>query len=127
MIMATFTLRSSVLRVTVDSADEAVDLDIRLSEGVVTKIDTIAVTGNKAFSDSVVLHRLELKPGDHLQTQKIREGMLAMAMLYADSGYLSAAVSPEVSVDSNIHVASIHLSTFAKGCDIRSSRSRSAA
>ncbi len=99
--------RFSDSRVTADSADEAVDLYIRLSEGVVTKIDTIAVTGNRAFADSVVLHRLDLKPGDHLQTQKIRDGMLAMAMLYADSGYLSAAVSPEVSVDSNIHVASI--------------------
>jgi outer membrane protein insertion porin family len=48
-----------------------------------------------------------LKPADHLQTQKIRDGMLAMATLYADSGYLSAAVAPEVSVDSNIHVASL--------------------
>ena len=94
-------------KVTADSADEAVDLHIRISEGVVTKLDSIAVTGNKVFVDTTLLDRVDLRPGDPLQTQKIRDGMLAMVTLYADSGYLSAAVAPVVSVDSNIHVASL--------------------
>jgi outer membrane protein insertion porin family len=94
-------------RVTVDSADEAVDLYIRMTEGVVTKIDSIRVDGNRAFSDTTLLYRVDLKSGQHLYTQKIHDGMLSMATLYADSGYLSATVTPEAQVDSNVHLASL--------------------
>lgn len=94
-------------RVTADSADESVDIYIRLFEGVVTKIDSIGLEGNKAFTNDVLLELLDLKPGDHMLSPNIRAGMLSMATLYADSGYLSAAVAPEINVDSSIHLASL--------------------
>ncbi|HEX9007563.1 MAG TPA: POTRA domain-containing protein, partial [Bacteroidota bacterium] len=92
--------------VKVDSADAKVDIEIALAEGAQTKVDHFGVDGNKVFPDSVLLDRIDLKPGDPFRRQQVIDGMLNILSVYADSGYLNTRLLPDFQVDSGAHLAS---------------------
>jgi len=87
---------------------EDMDILINVKEGPRYRIKSIGVTGNTLYKDSVLLERLDFKPGDIYNVKKFEanlrgnEDQTDLAALYLDNGYLgfNADVDEKV-VDSN--------------------------
>jgi outer membrane protein insertion porin family len=95
--------------VSIDSVDFKADLHIGLAEGELTRVEGISIFNNLVFPDSVLLRQLDLKKGDPFKRNRIQSGMLSILSLYADSGYLEAAINPEIKISPESHLAMIDL------------------
>jgi outer membrane protein insertion porin family len=95
--------------ITVDTSKLRVDIDIFVEEGTLTRVQEISLQGSRAFGDSLILKKVDLKPGDIFEQPKLQQGTLAIVQKYADNGFLDAEVRPEVTINSQEHLASINL------------------
>lgn len=99
------------------SADkEDMYIKININEGNKYKVRKITFSGNKIYKDSVLIERLDFKPGDVYDATKFNlnlrgnESQTDVASLYLDHGYLgfNADVEENVvndnQVDLNIHI-----------------------
>ncbi len=93
-----------------DSANYNVRIGLTIDEGAVTHIEGITIFGSTTFSDTTLLKLIGLKPGDPFKRLVIRDGLLSIATLYADSGYLNATVTPDIKINHDAHLAMIDLS-----------------
>jgi len=92
-------------QVTVDTARGEVDIRIGLSEGEPTSIEGVSIFGNTVFGDSLLLHRIKVKPKDPLKPARIQDASLSVLALYADKGYLDAEMNPDVRINYETHRA----------------------
>ncbi len=74
-----------------------VEVDLRISEGKVAKISKIAVVGNKAYDDAVLLGAFQLSPptffsffsqNDQYSKQKLSADLESLRSFYLDRGYV---------------------------------------
>jgi outer membrane protein insertion porin family len=65
----------------------------------------VAVFGNQFFSDSLLRAQIRLHKGEALRKRLIQESVQAILSAYAEQGYLDAAVTPNVQVNSEAHLA----------------------
>jgi outer membrane protein insertion porin family len=77
------------------SADkEDVDIKIKVKEGPRYRINKIEFVGNRIYKDSLLLQRLDFKPGDIYNVKKFEQNLRGnenqtdVASLYLDNGYL---------------------------------------
>ncbi len=77
------------------SADkEDMDIKIKVKEGPRYRINNIKFEGNKIYKDSLLLARLDFKPGDIYNVKKFEQNLRGneqqsdVASLYLDNGYL---------------------------------------
>jgi outer membrane protein insertion porin family len=81
-------------------ADEDIRINIKVDEGKKYKVNSVKFTGNKIYSDSLLLARLDLKKGDVYNQKKLNENLFGnkaendISSVYYDNGYL--AFSPDV-------------------------------
>jgi outer membrane protein insertion porin family len=94
-------------QVTIDTTRRRVDIEIFVEEGELTHVKEITLHGSRAFSDTLLLKQVKLKSGDAFEQPKLQQGTLAIVQKYADNGYLDAEVRPEVSINSQDHLANI--------------------
>jgi len=95
--------------VVVEGEKKNVNLIIRVSEGPVTSVEKITISGNRAFSDSTLLSLFELEPGGPFRSRVLQKGMMEIAAHYADRGYLDASVTPETEIDGKMNRVFIKL------------------
>ncbi len=84
------------------SADkEDMDIIITVKEGPKYRINKIIFTGNKIYKDSLLLDRIDMKPGDIYDASKFErnlrgnESQTDVASLYLDYGYLGFSADVE--------------------------------
>lgn len=76
-------------------------LVIKVKEGRQFKINNISIEGNKIYSDTIIMQRLDMKKGDVYNMKKFQQNLYGnetesdISSLYLDNGYL--AFQPEVS------------------------------
>lgn len=84
-----------------------INLTFHISEGPLTRIDTIRFAGNLEIN-AETLAALKTIHRDHpLVQKKIEETSLKILQHYGNSGYLEATVNPELSIDSLNNKANI--------------------
>ena len=93
--------------VSFDTTRHRVDIHLKIDEGELTHLEGIAVFGNTVFDDSTLLGKVRMKPGDSFQRNLIQEGMLALLSLYAENGFLDAAIKPDIKINSEAHLAMV--------------------
>lgn len=75
-------------------------LVIKVKEGRQFKINNITIEGNKIYSDTIIMQRLDMKKGDVYNMKKFQQNLYGnetesdISSLYLDNGYL--AFQPEV-------------------------------
>lgn len=79
--------------------DKNLKIEIEIDEGSQYRTRKIAVSGDLLFSEEHLLSLLALKEGDIFSRIKLRDSVLALADLYADSGYAYVNVVPLTSKD----------------------------
>ncbi|KPL07790.1 hypothetical protein AMJ86_02805 [bacterium SM23_57] len=90
-----------------DSVNAYVDLKIAIEEGPLTRVEGIAVFGNTVFEDSLLLKKVKQKKEDPFKRTEVQNGMLSMLSLYAEEGYLNAAIQPDIRINEDNHLAII--------------------
>ncbi|MBN1211991.1 MAG: outer membrane protein assembly factor BamA [candidate division Zixibacteria bacterium] len=90
-----------------DTVHHTVDIHLQIDEGELTHLEGLTVFGNTVFEDSILLKKVRMVPGDAFQRNLIQESMLAMLSLYAENGYLDAAIKPEIKINSEAHLAMV--------------------
>ena len=95
------------VQVEFDSVNALVDLKIAIEEGPLTRVEGIAVFGNTVFDDSLLLQKVKLKKEDPFKRTEVQNGMLSMLSMYAEQGYLDAAVQPDIRINEDNHLALI--------------------
>ncbi len=101
--------------VRMDSVNNRVDISIRIEEGQLTRVEGVTVFGNTVFPDSVLLAMVKLQKDDPFRRSAVQNGMMAILNMYAERGYLDAAVTPDIKIDSTTHRALIDLSVSERG------------
>lgn len=85
-----------------NEADEKVHIRITVDEGKPVYIRNVRFIGNTVYSEEVLLARLDLVEGELYNQRKItanltvNETQTDATSLYADNGYLSASLAPEL-------------------------------
>lgn len=95
--------------ISIDSLNNEAIIDLAIVEGPLTTVEDISILGNEVFDDSTLLQKIKLRQGDPFKRPRVQEGMIAIASLYADHGYLDAAVKPDVKISYESHLAMIDL------------------
>ena len=93
--------------VVIDSARSQVDITLTVDEGELTRVEAISFFGNRFFSDSTLQKMIPLKSGGPFRRNDVQNGMLSILGIYADSGFLNAAVDPQTRVSAMAHVADV--------------------
>lgn len=101
--------------VVADTAANSVSLSIGIREGEVTHVEGMAVFNNTVFSDSALLSAVKLNIGDPFKRNAVENGMLSMLSMYAERGYLDAAVTPDVKINNETHLAMIDFTIAERG------------
>ena len=101
-------------QVTFDTTKGEVDIRIRIYEGELTSIEGVSIFGNTVFSDSLLLDRIKVKPGDALKPARIQDASLSALTLYADNGYLEAEMKPDVRINYETHRALVDFTLVEK-------------
>jgi outer membrane protein insertion porin family len=91
----------------IDTVANSVNIAIGISEGKVTRVEGMTVFNNTVYPDSALLSQVNLSIGDPFKRNAVENGMLAMLSLYAERGYLDAAVTPSIKIDTGTHLAMI--------------------
>lgn len=69
-----------------------------VEEGEPTKVSTVEIAGNSAFSDDELTATLQSLVGENFSIQKVRNGQRSLAAYYSSRGYYDASVT--YSIDS---------------------------
>jgi len=95
--------------VSADSVKNEVTIKIIIDEGPLTRVEGISILSNEVINDSTMLQKIKLEQGDPFKRSRVQEGMIAIASLYADQGYLDAVVKPDIKISFESHLAVIDL------------------
>ena len=95
--------------VKVDTLKHTARLSITIDEGPLTKVEGLAVFGNTVLSDSALLAQIKLKPGDAYKKTRVQDGLVGIISLYADRGFLDAALKPDIKINDKSHLALIDI------------------
>jgi outer membrane protein insertion porin family len=79
-------------RLSLDAAGGVVDVDIRLREGVQTRIRSVEVEGQSALSLAELTRELKVAAGDPLSFARVEQSRLALLERYARAGHAYARV-----------------------------------
>jgi outer membrane protein assembly factor BamA len=79
-------------RIAADTASGAVDVEVRVREGIRTFVESISFEGNVQVPLSDLARQAKLAPGDPLSLARAEETRLALLELYARRGYLYARI-----------------------------------
>ncbi len=82
-------------RVALDARAGTVDVELRLREGVRTRIEAVAFEGNRALPLPELSKEVRLAPGDPLAFGAVEGTRAALLALYGRRGYLYARVADE--------------------------------
>ena len=63
-----------------------------VKEGILTRIDDVAVTGNTAFSEQTLVSKLPTLVGKNLSRARARNGVRALAEFYSREGFYDAKI-----------------------------------
>ncbi|MFH0883409.1 MAG: outer membrane protein assembly factor BamA [bacterium] len=88
-----------------DDSRNRVSIHIQIVEGPITSIEGISFFGNRLFSEEKLRSVIDVKVGDALRRQVADNSVYDLLHLYAEQGYLEARILPEISVDSDRHLA----------------------
>ena len=64
-----------------------------VNEGILTRIDNVAVTGNKAFTEQTLITKLPTLVGKELSRARARNGVRALAEFYSREGFYDAKIT----------------------------------
>ncbi len=64
-----------------------------INEGIPTRIDNVAVTGNKAFTEQTLISKLPTLVGKNLSRARARNGVRALAEFYSAEGFYDAKIT----------------------------------
>jgi outer membrane protein insertion porin family len=79
--------------------DKSLDILIEIDEGAQYRVGKVKVSGDLLYPEEELLGLVKLKPGDVFSRAVLRESILALTDVYADSGYAYANVAPLTSKD----------------------------
>jgi outer membrane protein insertion porin family len=84
-----------------DSGRGVVDVDIRLREGVQTRVESIAFEGNSSLTLPELARQSKLAPGDPLSFARVEQTRIALLERYARAGFAYARIeeAEELSAD----------------------------
>ncbi|MGA9566628.1 MAG: POTRA domain-containing protein [Candidatus Korobacteraceae bacterium] len=77
---------------------EPVSLTFDVNEGQQFTVDDVIWHGHGAFTDEQIWQVTSVRPGDVLDTTKVRETLDGVRRLYVSSGYADAEIVPQVDV-----------------------------
>ncbi len=95
-----------------DTSKYNVRIALTFEEGPVTTLAGISILGNEEFPDSILRAVIELEPGEAFRQSAMQRGIMRIASMYADSGYLEAKVQPEVKLNESEHRALVDLTVI---------------
>jgi outer membrane protein insertion porin family len=103
-------------KITYSTDMEDMFIKIKVNEGKRYRINSIKFTGNKIYKDSLLMERLDMKPGDIYNVKKFEQNLRGnehqndVASLYLDNGYLNLQQELEENViDNNKVDLTIHI------------------
>ncbi len=79
-------------RLTLDSLQGRVDVEVRLREGIQTRVESISFEGNSALALRELARESKLAPGDPLSFARVEQTRIALIERYARAGYAYARV-----------------------------------
>ncbi|MCE5249880.1 outer membrane protein assembly factor BamA [bacterium] len=94
-------------QVIIDEARRHAHIRMEIYEGEITHVEGVSVLGNSGLNDDILLRKINVRSGDVFKRSNIEDATLALATLYADSGYIDADVKPDVRIDSETQRALI--------------------
>ena len=96
-------------QVNIDSTRTWANIDITISEGELTYIESVTILGNTIFPDSLLLEKIHILPEEPYRQKKIDDSTLNILTFYANNGYLDAEVKPDIHVNPEKHRVLIDL------------------
>jgi outer membrane protein assembly factor BamA len=90
-----------------DTAHRQVRIDLLVSEGKPTLIDTVVITGLPAKRERRVRHRISVKPGGRLGANEVRKNSAAIKSALAVRGRLYARVHDSIAIEPGAHRAAV--------------------
>lgn len=95
--------------ISLDTLKNEIALGFKIDEGPVTRLESIRILGNQALPDSLLRSQVKLSRGDPFNRYAIENGILDILDLYADTGYLEAAVEREIDINTEANIAMVDL------------------
>jgi outer membrane protein assembly factor BamA len=87
-----------------------VTLAIRLDEGDLYRLGSIAFAGYQAFPAEQIRAAFPMNPGEIFDTAKLSSALDSLRSLYARRGYLNLTPVPDTEVDRQRHTVALHIS-----------------
>ncbi|MCK4806125.1 MAG: outer membrane protein assembly factor BamA [Candidatus Aegiribacteria sp.] len=84
--------------------------EITLEEGGYYTFGDISFSGNEAFSDSILVSVMDMKPGDEYSRKKLHSSLMTLYELFQERGYFYAGIDPVVTAgdpDNTLDIAYI--------------------
>jgi outer membrane protein assembly complex protein YaeT len=94
---------------TVDTLKKQVAIRIQISEGPLTRVDSIGIIGNTVFPVKTLLKNSKLTPGSPFSLIELENTLQEILNHYSDRGYLEAHIATNTNIDTLSHLASIQL------------------
>ncbi|MCK5913430.1 MAG: outer membrane protein assembly factor BamA, partial [Desulfuromusa sp.] len=89
--------------------DKYLDVLIEIDEGSQYRVGKVSVSGDLMYTEEQLLRLVKLYPGGIFSREGLRESILALTDLYADSGYAFANVAPLTSKDRASYLIDLNL------------------
>ncbi|QWR78730.1 outer membrane protein assembly factor BamA [Candidatus Magnetomonas plexicatena] len=102
-------IKVSEPQVVVDEKANSITVKFELSEGQPYKINTITLSGNKAYPLDTLTPLVKLKAGDVFSRAKLTKDMTAVSDYYAERGFATANVAPQIMPNETDHTVSVGL------------------
>lgn len=78
---------------------KGLDITIQVQEGPEYTVGTLETANNEVFDDDEIVDLLEVQAGDIHNKGQVEEDAQLVSKGYADSGYINATVTPQVTLD----------------------------
>ena len=89
--------------VKVDSNKNEASIEIKVSEGELTRVEGVGILGNKVFPDSTLRQKTDIMPGDPFLSKKVEEANLSLLTFFAENGYIDANMKSDIRVNTETH------------------------
>jgi len=85
--------------VTIDSTKHEVDIRLEITEGLLSHIQGLEVSGNTVFPDSLLLALSAIQPPAPYRYKAATQAAMSIEAFYGERGHLNAVVKPEILPD----------------------------
>ncbi len=99
-------------RLVLDSGRGVVDVEIRLREGVQTRVESIAFEGNSALTPPELAREAKLAPGDPLSFARVEQTRIALLERYARTGFAYARVEEAEELSADRRTATVRFRVY---------------